>query len=133
MASLERRRAEGLGRAAESLAAWFLRLKGYRVLDRRARTPAGEIDLVVTRARVLAFVEVKARARREEALVAVTPRQARRIARAARFWLSRHPRLDRHDCRFDIVLLSPYQMPLHLENAFPDDGRSGAAVPGARQ
>jgi putative endonuclease len=126
MASRERRRAEGLGRRAEGVAAWFLRLKGYRVLDRRARSPVGEIDLVVARGQTVAFVEVKARPGREEALEAVTPNQARRIAMAARWWLGRHPRLAQRHCRFDIVVVTPYQMPLHIENAFAGGGRQGA-------
>jgi len=58
----DRRRREGWGRKAESLAAFALRLKGYRVLARRLRTPAGEIDLIVRRGATIAFVEVKARA-----------------------------------------------------------------------
>ena len=46
---------------AERVAAWSLRLHGYRVLARRYRTPVGEIDLVVRRGSLLAFVEVKGR------------------------------------------------------------------------
>jgi hypothetical protein len=49
------------GRRAEWLAAWWLRLKGYRILARDLRTPVGEIDLIARRGRVLALVEVKAR------------------------------------------------------------------------
>jgi hypothetical protein len=60
----DRRRREGWGRKAESLAAFALRLKGYRVLAGRLRTPAGEIDLIVRRGATIAFVEVKARATR---------------------------------------------------------------------
>ncbi|MCR4283578.1 MAG: YraN family protein, partial [Bauldia sp.] len=45
-ASEARRAAEKRGRRAETLAAWLLRLKGYRVLARRYKTPAGEIDLI---------------------------------------------------------------------------------------
>jgi putative endonuclease len=62
--SLARRRlAWRFGRLAESLCAWRLRLAGYRVIARDVRTPRGEIDLIVRRGQVLAFVEVKARAR----------------------------------------------------------------------
>jgi putative endonuclease len=59
---MKRQSAERGGRRAESLAAWWLRLKGWRILARRVRTPVGEIDLVARRGRTIAFVEVKARA-----------------------------------------------------------------------
>ena len=57
--------------------------KGYRILAKRFRTPYGEIDLVARRRNLLAFVEVKARARLDDAAYAVTPRQQRRIIDAA--------------------------------------------------
>ena len=79
------------GRFSEWLAAAALLAKGYRILGRRVRTPYGEIDLIALRGRRLAFVEVKRRATRGEAEAAVTSRQAGRIARAAAFWVSRHP------------------------------------------
>ena len=41
-----RQQAERRGHASESLAALWLRLKGYRILARRLKTHAGEIDLV---------------------------------------------------------------------------------------
>jgi len=118
MATAERRQAEARGRRAETMAALLLRLKGYRILARRTRTPFGEIDLVALRGKVVAFVEVKARQRRDEAAWAVTPQQAGRIARAARYWLGAHPGLAAHDCRFDIIIVSPYQMPQHVPDAF---------------
>ena len=75
----DRRRREGWGRKAESLAAFALRLKGYRVLARRLRTPAGEIDLIVRRGATIAFVEVKARATRGAVASSVSIAQRRRI------------------------------------------------------
>ena len=45
----DRRRAERKGRIGETAAAWWLRLKGWRILDRRVRTPVGEVDLVARR------------------------------------------------------------------------------------
>jgi putative endonuclease len=46
-----RRSAEAAGRRGERLAGWWLRLKGWRILDRRVRTPAGEVDLVARKGR----------------------------------------------------------------------------------
>src|SRR5207342_3532214 len=82
-AQMNRRAAERGGRRAERLAAWWLRLKGWRILAIRARTPVGEVDLVARRGRVLAFVEVKARATEADAAIALDDWRLRRVARAA--------------------------------------------------
>ena len=106
------------GRWAERLAAWSLRLRGYRVLARRYRTPVGEIDLVVRRGRLLAFVEVKARPDLDQALAALGPRQQARTRRAAEWFLLRHP--QHADCvlRFDLVAIEPWRLPRHLADAW---------------
>uniref|UniRef100_UPI0030EBBFD2 YraN family protein n=1 Tax=Pseudomonas sp. JAI120 TaxID=2723063 RepID=UPI0030EBBFD2 len=44
--NIKRRLAEASGRRGERLAGWWLRLKGWRILARRVRTPAGEVDLI---------------------------------------------------------------------------------------
>ena len=51
-----------LGRRGERAAAWFLRLRGYRILGRNLRFPHGEIDIVARRGGIVAFVEVRTRA-----------------------------------------------------------------------
>ena len=117
-----RRAAERRGRRAEAFAAWFLRLKGYRVLARRYRTPAGEIDLVVRRGRSVVFVEVKQRPDAEAALEAVTQASRRRIARAAALWVSRHPAAADLNQRFDVILARPGRLPRHLAAVFDSDG-----------
>ena len=53
---MNRHRAERRGRGAETLACWYLRLKGWRILAIRARTPVGEVDLIARRGRILAFI-----------------------------------------------------------------------------
>ena len=113
-----RQAAYRLGLKAETLAAWWLRAKGYRILARRLKTPAGEIDLVARRGSTVAFVEVKARAGRDQAIEAVTPQTQRRIVRAAEMWLSRRPDHAALTLRFDIVAIVPGRLPLHLANAF---------------
>ena len=118
-----RRAAERGGRRAEFIAAWFLRLKLYRILARRYRTPVGEIDLIVQRGRTIAFVEVKRRPSEGEGLEAVPRSAARRIARAADFWLGAHPSAVDLDRRFDIVVAIPGRRPRHLVSAFDSEGR----------
>ena len=119
---MKRQKAERGGRRAERLAAWWLRLKGWRILDRRVRTPVGEVDLIVRRGKVTVFVEVKQRSfsRQEgDALAAVN---RRRILRAAQYWLIRHPDLANEGLRFDVIFLAPFAWPRHLKNAFDGTG-----------
>lgn len=106
------------GLSAESRAAAYLIAKGYRILARRFRTPHGEIDIVARRRKLLAFVEVKARASVDEAAYAVTARQQARIVAAAQAWLMAHPDHAEYDLRFDVMLIAPRRWPHHLVAAF---------------
>lgn len=54
----DRAAAEAQGRRAERIAGWWLRLKGWRILARRVRTPVGKVDLVAKRGNMIAFVNV---------------------------------------------------------------------------
>lgn len=113
-----RRAAERRGRGAEAAAAWLLRLKGYRILARDLRTPVGEVDLIARRGRVLALIEVKRRATRDQAATAISPRQRQRIARAGEAFLLRRPDLAHLDVRFDALLLAPGRWPHHVVDAW---------------
>ena len=83
----DNRRSADLG---EDMAAVFLVARGYRILDRRWRTPGGELDLVAARGDLLVFVEVKTRGARSPVPPEhwVLPRQQRLLRRAARAWLT---------------------------------------------
>lgn len=112
-----RRQRERSGRLAELTAAVVLCLKGYRILARRYRSKAGEIDLIAVRGRRLAFVEVKRRRTMEAAEAAKTFRQAQRMARAAEQWVWRHPAYRNHEIGLDALLLVPGRLPCHQPNA----------------
>jgi putative endonuclease len=116
--SPKRRAAFRRGLSAETRAALLLLAKGYRILARRWQSPVGEIDIVARRRRVLVFVEVKARARLDDAAEAVSERQRRRIAAAAEAWLASHPEHASCDVRFDAVLVLPRRWPRHILTAF---------------
>lgn len=116
--SPERVAAFQTGISAETRAAAFLMAKGYRVLARRFKTPHGEIDLIVKRRALVAFVEVKARARLDDAAYAVTPRQQQRIIAAAEVWLAANPDQAAGELRFDAVLVAPKRLPQHVPGAF---------------
>lgn len=113
-----RRRAERRGRWAETLCLWSLRLRGYRILARDYRVAVGEVDILARRGGTLVAIEVKARGDRASASEAVTPRQRRRITRAAAHFLSGRPDLARLTLRFDVMLVVPRQLPLHLRDAW---------------
>ena len=117
----KRKAAFRLGVSAETRAAVLLGVKGYRTIARRWKSPVGEIDLVVKRGQLIAFVEVKARKRLEEAAESVLVRQRRRIAAAAEAWLAAHPEHAGYDLRFDAVLVAPGRMPEHIVAAFEAD------------
>jgi putative endonuclease len=106
------------GISAESRAAALLIAKGYRILARRWRSPAGEIDIVARRRKLLVFVEVKARASLDDAAEAVTPRQRARIAAAAEAWIAAYPDGSLTDFRFDAMLVVPGKIPRHIPGAF---------------
>ncbi|HVQ08402.1 MAG TPA: YraN family protein [Allosphingosinicella sp.] len=112
---MTRQRAERGGRRAERLAAWWLRLRGWRILAVRARTPVGEIDIVARRGRTLAFVEVKARATESEADWALDEHRLRRVMRAAEALLPRYMRAG-DTVRIDAMLVTPWRFPRHLTN-----------------
>lgn len=114
----DRRRRYRLGLRAETVAAWILRLKGYRIVARRLRTPVGEIDLVARRGAVLAIVEVKARADAAAAAGSIGDRQRRRLERAAAWVLARQPDAARLAVRFDVILVMPRRLPRHLVAAW---------------
>ena len=103
------------------MAAIWLMLKGYRILGFRLKTPAGEIDLLAQKGRVLAVVEVKSRATLEDALDAVSPAQRARLRRAGQALAARRPALMRLNLRLDMVALAPKRRPRHIADAWRDD------------
>ena len=117
-----RQQAERRGHASESLAALWLRLKGYRILARRLKTHAGEIDLVAAAPfGPVCFVEVKARTQALAAAESVTPPQQTRIARAASLYLASRPHLSRRGARFDIIAIAPRALPVHHRDVWRPD------------
>lgn len=117
-----RQAAQRRGLRAERLAAWWLRLKGYRIVGSDVRTPAGQIDVIARRGNVLVIVEVKQRDDRRTAVEAVTARQQSRLAAAAGAVVARQPAFGRLDIRFDVVLIAPGRLPRHLADAWRPSG-----------
>lgn len=115
-------RSHDLGRKSEQLAAQFLVRLGYQIFERNYRVGHKEIDLIVFRGGVVAFVEVKARAGRGygHPLEAITWGKRREIAYVARTWIAAHGRAD-FSYRFDAVsvLWDGYEPKVeHVPNAW---------------
>jgi len=113
----DRKAAERNGRDGETRAAWFLRSKGWRIVDQRVRTPAGEVDLVARRGNLIAFVEVKTRKTAAELDYAIDEHRLARVAAAAEILMPRYAGPG-DDVRIDVVLIAPRTWPRHIENAW---------------
>ena len=117
---MNRQAAEKRGRGAETLACWYLRLKGWRILARRARVPGGEVDIVARRGTTLAFVEVKARSTAEAAAFSLDNWRLRRVAVAAERLAPRYMRAG-DDIRVDALFVVPGRWPKHLVDVWQGD------------
>lgn len=117
MSAADRRAIYHRGLRAEHFAATFLRLKGYRIIATRYKTPVGEIDLIARRRRTLVFVEVKERQTMNDALSSITPQMKARITRAAQMYIAAHPACSGFDMRFDVVATRGFFI-RHLDNAW---------------
>ena len=116
--SQARRLAERRGQRGEAVAALWLRLFGWRLVARRVRVRVGEIDLIMRRRRMLAFIEVKARRRAAELDLAIDAHRLRRVAAAVNAVAHRYARPG-DDLRIDVVLIAPWRWPRHLTTVWP--------------
>ena len=107
---------EAQGRRGEKIAAWYLRLKGWRILARRVKTPRGEIDLIARRGSTVAFVEVKWRATAAELDNAIDDYRLRRVLAAAEAVAHRYAKVG-DEQRIDVLLLAPGRFPRLMANA----------------
>lgn len=113
--SVKRKRAEEQGRRAERIAAWWLRLHGWRILGERIRVSGGEVDLIAKRGRTIAFIEVKQRQSRADLDHAIDAHRLRRVVAAAEYLAPRYAKAQ-EDIRIDVILLAPRSLPRHLVN-----------------
>ena len=118
----KRQLAERRGRRAESLAALWLTLKGWRVVARNHQTPYSEVDLVAVRGNVLAVVEVKRRDTLEGAGASLDRNTRRRLERAAEHIrlgapYAVQPNGTERELRIDAVLVAGLRV-RHVEGAW---------------
>jgi putative endonuclease len=114
---VSRQEAERKGRRGESLAAWYLWACGWRILAKRQRVGAGEVDLIARKGRTVAFIEVKWRATGAALDQAIDARRLKRVARAAEVLAARYAGPG-DDVRIDVILLAPGHWPRHMANVW---------------
>ena len=92
------------GELGERIAARWLEKGGWKVIARRIRSGRRDIDVVVEREGVVAFVEVKARMGDEfgDPVEAVHRRKRQQLTKSAQVWIDRHGRAG-ESYRFDVV------------------------------
>ena len=115
-------KAQKFGTNSEALAANYLKLSGYRILERNYRNRIGEIDIIAKEGPVLVFVEVKARtsARFGSPKQAVTSAKQAKISATATAYLKANGQLQTK-ARFDVVAIDARYNPPDIEvvkNAF---------------
>lgn len=113
----QRHEADSRGREGEAEAAMFLAQKGWRIVAERVKTKAGEIDLIAKRTGLVAFVEVKWRARSASLGDAIDERRLARVAAAVELVWQAYAS-EGEDIRIDVILLAPGRKPTHIENAW---------------
>ena len=107
------------GKRAEKRAAWWYRLRAYRVLDVNVWVGGYELDLVVRRGRRLIFCEVKEKTGPlfGPAVEMVDDEKQRRIRRAAEGWLAAHPVHAGLHVSFDVIAVQEGRL-VRLAQAF---------------
>ncbi|MGY6551858.1 MAG: YraN family protein [Erythrobacter sp.] len=115
--SEKRELAEQRGREGEAAAAIWLAAQGWRILAERVKTPRGEIDLIARKGALVAFVEVKWRARAAALADAIDERRLGRVAAAAEAVAHKYAEPG-DDLRIDVILLATGARPRHIENAY---------------
>ncbi len=94
----------------------LLKIKGYKILAHRYKTVCGEIDIIACKRSTIVFVEVKARKNEEKCFTAITKHQLKRIQKASLLFLKYHPNVQNYFFRYDVILISNWKFPLHIEN-----------------
>lgn len=113
----QRRDADQRGREGEAEAAMLLAQAGWRIVAERVKTKAGEIDLIARKPGLIAFVEVKWRARAALLGDAIDERRLARVAAAVEMVWQDYA-TQGEDIRIDVILLAPGRKPTHIENAW---------------
>lgn len=119
------------GQIGEEIAVLFLRLKGYRILERNLRTRISELDVVARLEDCCVFVEVKLRGPGSflQPAECIDARKKARVARGAAMYFRNCPTNTYRAARFDVIAISFTSERLvldHIEDAFAIEGCRGS-------
>ncbi len=91
------------GKCGEDYAAQYLKVHGYKIIERNYKNKIGEIDIIAKRKNTLAFVEVKTRKSNEfgTPAQAVTYYKKQKIVNTAKYYLAKNP--TDMDISFDVI------------------------------
>ncbi len=97
------------GLAAEKLAATFLAERGLKLIMQNYHCRFGEIDLIMTDAKTLVFIEVRLRSNNQfgNAASSITPKKQKKLILTAQHYLQQH---SQSACRFDAILMNKADM-----------------------
>lgn len=113
-----------IGNDGENRACEYLSKKGYKIIERNWRTKEGEIDIIVEKANLLVFVEVKTlpNATYDMLLKVLNFEKQQRIIKTAKRFLINHRQYNNSYIRFDVIVLDMQNLPsvYHIENAFSE-------------
>lgn len=116
--SKKRKKAFKKGILAERKAAFWLFCKGYRIINRRFKTRLGEIDIIARKGNLILIVEVKCRNTLQAAMDSLSYNSEIRIERASDLWLARQRDRDKLSLRYDLIIIRPWRLPLHIKSVF---------------
>lgn len=93
------------GLAAEKLAATFLNAQGLKLVAQNYHCRFGEIDLIMTDANTLVFIEVRLRSNKQfgSAGASITLQKQQKLILTAEHYLQQNA--EKNACRFDVILM----------------------------
>jgi putative endonuclease len=106
-----------IGIFSEYAAIIFLKLKGYRILERRYKGKLGEIDIIASKRGLIVFLEVKTVKRRNKDFPIVSSKQINRIRRSSMIYLNKGY-YHNYEIRFDLITVSNLIYINHYKNVF---------------
>lgn len=112
-----------VGRLTEDKACTFLEKKGYTILNRRYKSPYGEIDVIAQKNDQLIALEVKHRKTVTDGLFSISQRQKKRICQTLLYFLQDKD-VSFMKIRFDVMIFSRYKEPIYIKNAWNYDEKN---------